>query len=60
VVPENVEEIITMFQVNGIMYYVDPWGKHMGFEDVFTKIDRCRAHYTQCGPGEDYGDQFIR
>ena len=60
VVPENVEEMITMFQVNGIMYYVDPWGKHMGYEDVFTKIDMCRAHYTKCGLGEDYVDQFIR
>ena len=60
VVPEGVEEMITMFQVNGVMYYVDPWGKHMGYEDVFTKIDMCRAHYIKCGLGEGYVDQFIR
>ncbi len=27
VVPDDVEEMITFFQVNGIMYYVDPWGR---------------------------------
>ena len=60
VVPDDVSEMITFFQVNGVMYYVDPWGKHMGYEDVFTKIDMCRAHYTSCGLGVDYVDQFIR
>ena len=30
VVPDDVEEMITYFQVNGVMYYVDPWGKHLG------------------------------
>ncbi|MBL4646639.1 MAG: 2,4'-dihydroxyacetophenone dioxygenase family protein [Rhizobiales bacterium] len=60
VVPGDVEEMITMFQVNGIMSYVDPWGKPLGYEDVFTKIDMCRAHYEKCGLGEDYVDQFIR
>ena len=60
VVPEDVVEMITLFQVHGVMYYVDPWGKHMGYEDVFTKIDMCRAHYAACGLGADYVDQFIR
>ena len=60
VVPDDVEEMITFFQVNGIMYYVDAWGKPLGFEDVFTKIDMCRAHYAQVGLGADYVDQFIR
>ncbi|QFT83665.1 ChrR Cupin-like domain protein [Halomonas sp. THAF12] len=60
VVDEDVEEMITLFQVNGVMYYVDPWGKHLGFEDVFTKIDMCRQHYEACGLGGDFVDQFIR
>ncbi|GHA84973.1 2,4'-dihydroxyacetophenone dioxygenase family protein [Modicisalibacter luteus] len=60
VVDEDVEEMITLFQVNGVMYYVDPWGKHLGFEDVFTKVDMCRKHYEACGLGRDYVDQFIR
>ena len=59
-VPEDVEEMITFFQVNGVMYYTDPWGKNIGYEDVFTKIAMCRAHYTEVGLGEDYVDQFIR
>ena len=60
VVPEDVEEMITLFQVNGVMYYVDPWGKPLGYEDVFTKIDMCRRHYDAAGLGKTYVDQFIR
>lgn len=59
-VPEDCEEMITMFQVNGVMNYVDPWGKTIGFEDVFTKIDMCRKHYVECGLGADFVKQFIR
>jgi hypothetical protein len=40
VVDEHVEEMITLFQVNGAMIYVDPDGRVQGYEDVFTKIDR--------------------
>ena len=60
VVPDDVEEMITLFQVNGTMNYVDPYGQLTGFEDVFTKIDMCRAHYSKVGLGDDYVDQFIR
>ncbi|MBN9020631.1 MAG: cupin, partial [Rhizobiales bacterium] len=60
VVPEDVPEMITLFQVNGLMLYVDPWGKATGYEDVFTKIDMCRKHYEACGLGADFVDQFIR
>ena len=44
-VPEDVKEMITYFQVNGVMYYTDPYGKGMGYEDVFTKIDMCKKHF---------------
>ena len=60
VVPEDVAEMNTLFQVNGVMSYVDPWGKPTGFEDVFTKLDRCRRHYESVGLGRDYVDQFVR
>ena len=60
VVPEDVEEMITLFQVNGIMLYVDCDGKALGYEDVFTKINMCRAHYEACGLGGDYVNRFIR
>ena len=60
VVEDDVEEMITMFQVNGSMIYVDPDGGVVGYEDVFSKIDACRAHYAKTGLGTDFVDQFIR
>lgn len=60
VVDEGVEEMITFFQVNGAMIYVDPDGNAMGYDDVFTKIDLCRAHYESVGLGSDFVNQFIR
>ncbi len=60
VVPDDCDEMITLFQVNGVMSYVDPWGKTLGYEDVFTKIEMCRKHYHECGLGADYTDRFIR
>src|SRR4051794_15936000 len=60
VVPEGETEMITLFTVNAAMVYVDPWGKTTGFEDVFTKIDLCRAHYEAVGLGVDHVDRYIR
>ncbi len=60
VVPEDCEEMITFFNSQGCMYYGDDANKHVGFEDVFTKIDMCRKHYEEVGLGADYVDQFIR
>ena len=51
VVPDDVAEMITLFQVNGLMLYVDPYGDALAYEDVFTKIDMCRRHYAACGLG---------
>ena len=52
--------MVTFFNISGCMYYVDAAGRHTGFEDVFTKIDMCRAHYAAVGLGAGYVDQFIR
>ena len=60
VVDPDVEEMITMFQVNGAMIYVDPDGKCLGYDDVFTRLVKCRAHYAGNGLGAEYADQFIR
>ena len=60
VVEEPVEEMITMFNVNGAMIYVDENGETVGYEDVFTKIELCSKHYEQIGLGADYVNQFIR
>jgi quercetin dioxygenase-like cupin family protein len=60
VVEADVPEMITFFQVNGAMIYVDPDGRVLGYEDVFTKIDLCRRHFKSVGLGENFVDQFIR
>ena len=60
VVEEHVPEMITMFQVNGAMIYVDPDGQVQGYEDVFTKIEMCQRHFEAVGLGADYVERFIR
>ena len=60
VVPKGVEEMMTYFQVNGVMIYVDPMGETLGYEDVFTKIDMCKRHYEAVGLGADYVERYIR
>jgi quercetin dioxygenase-like cupin family protein len=59
-VPEDCPEMITFFNISGCMIYLDENNKQIGIEDVFTKIDMCRRHYTAVGLGADYVDQFIR
>ncbi|PLK70273.1 cupin [Rhizobium sp. TH135] len=59
-VPDDVEEMITFFNISGCMYYVDENGHHTGFEDVFTKIDMCGAYYEKIGLGPDFVKQFVR
>jgi len=59
VVDPGVEEMITFFNIAGAMIYLDAEGAQNGYEDVFTKIEMCRAHYRAVGLG-DYVDQFIR
>ena len=56
---DGVDEMITFSQVNGMMLYVDPWGK-VRAEDVFSKIDLCKKHFAAVGLGEDFVNQFIR
>ena len=54
------DEMITFFNIHGAMIYLDAEGRHTGYEDVFTKIEMCRAHYAACGLGADYVQQFVR
>ena len=59
-VPEEVEEMITLFHVTGAYIYVDVEGKAVGVEDVFSKLERARENYREVGLGEGFVDQFIR
>lgn len=56
----GVDEMITFFNISGAMVYVDAEGNQTGYEDVFTKIAMCRAHYRAVGLGDDYVQQFVR
>ncbi|GJM30460.1 MAG: cupin [Cyclobacteriaceae bacterium] len=59
-VVDSDDEMITLFNVNGAMIYVDENGTTIGYEDVFTKIQMCMKHYHEVGLGSDYVEQFIR
>jgi 2,4'-dihydroxyacetophenone dioxygenase len=60
VVPDDCPEMITHFNIQGAMIYLDAEDKHIGYEDVWTKIEMCRAHYEAVGLGAAYVDQFVR
>ena len=59
-VPADCSEMITFFNISGAMIYLDEQGKQVGYEDVFTKIEMCRAHYETAGLGAGYVEQFVR
>ncbi len=60
VVPEDVTEMITLFHVTGGYTYVDPHGKALGYEDVFTKLENVQAHYRKMGRRESDIDAILR
>ncbi|SMR41725.1 unnamed protein product [Zymoseptoria tritici ST99CH_1E4] len=59
-VPDDVDEMYTLFHVTGACVYVDPFGKAERIEDVFTKLEMARNHFEKVGLGKDYVDQFVR
>ncbi|MEV6230472.1 2,4'-dihydroxyacetophenone dioxygenase family protein [Saccharopolyspora shandongensis] len=59
-VPGDCDEMVTFFNITGAMIYLDEAGHQVGYEDVFTKIEMCRAHYEKVGLGGDFVDQFVR
>jgi len=60
VVPEGCEEMVTLFQVNGALVYVDQQGAAMGYDDVFTRLEGTRRHYESAGVDAGYLDTLIR
>ncbi len=59
-VVDNDDEMITFFNIQGAMIYVDENGQQTGFDDVFTKIDLCRRHYRESGLPERDLEALIR
>ncbi len=60
VVDEDVEEMITLFHVQGTLIYKDEANNTVGYDDVHTKLELCRNHFEKVGLGSDYAEQFIR
>jgi 2,4'-dihydroxyacetophenone dioxygenase len=60
VVPDDCEEMVTLFTVHGALMYVDVDGKSTGYDDVFTRIEKYREHFEKVGLGSDHVKQFIR
>ena len=59
-VPDDCAEMITLFTVHGALTYVDPDGNATGYDDVFTRIEKYRAHFESIGLGADYVREFMR
>jgi len=59
-VPDDCSEMLTLFMIHGSLMYVDPDGNSTGFDDVFTRIEKYRAHFERVGLGVDYVRNFMR
>jgi quercetin dioxygenase-like cupin family protein len=59
-VPADVSEMITLFHVSGGYTYLNSEGEAVGYEDVFTKLEKAQSHYRSIGLDDDYVRQFVR
>jgi hypothetical protein len=39
--------MITTFHVHGALIYVDPDGTPIGYDDVFTRLEKTRRHFAE-------------
>lgn len=60
VIPDEVDEMVTLFHVTGGYTYVDPDGEALGYEDVFTKLDATRRHYAALGIDPEEVNRLVR
>lgn len=52
--------MMVLFHNFGPFIKVDENGKTAGFEDVFTRLEACKAYYRKSGLGEEYATRLIR
>ena len=50
----------TLFQVNGALVYVAQDGTAIGYDDVFTRVEKTRRHYESVGVDPEYLTSLIR
>ena len=61
IVDDDCEEMVALFHVTGSLLYVsEETGEVTGFDDVFSKLEKAREWYEECGIGRDYADRLIR
>jgi 2,4'-dihydroxyacetophenone dioxygenase len=61
IVDSDCTEMVALFHVTGSLLYVDERTDELiGYDDVFTKLEKARSWYEECGLGAEYADQFIR
>ena len=44
----------------GLLHSYPQSGEVTGFDDVFTKLEKAKAHYEAVGLGAEYVEQFVR
>ena len=59
-VPDGCEEMVTLFHVTGALIYVTPDGRAIGYDDVFTRLEKTRAHFAGVGLDPDLVDHLTR
>ena len=61
IVDDDCDEMVALFHVTGSLLYVsEETGEVTGFDDVFTKLEKAREWYEECGLGREYADRLIR
>ena len=61
IVDEDCEEMVALFHVTGSLLYVsEETGDITGFDDVFSKLEKARDWYEECGLGREYADRLVR
>jgi 2,4'-dihydroxyacetophenone dioxygenase len=60
VVPAGCADMMTLFQVTGALIYVTPDGEAIGYDDVFTRLEKTRAHFSRVGVDPGYLDTLVR
>ncbi len=51
--------MVTPFQVTGCRLYFDSQSTPTGFDDIFTRIEKNRAHYVSFGLEASYVKQLV-
>jgi hypothetical protein len=60
VVPQGCKEMVTLFCVTGALIYVSADGTALGYDDVFTRLEKTRAHFSDVGVDPGYLETLVR